>query len=52
MSIGYRAVVACGWVVNNAEVCKLDDDVCEDLMEYETLIRQNCYIANSDYIYV
>lgn len=52
MSVDYRAVVACGWVVNDAEVRQLDDDVREDLMDYETLIRQNGWSDNSDYIYV
>ena len=52
MSVDYRAVVACGWVVSDAEVCQLDDDIREDLMDYETLICQNCYTDNSDYIYV
>ena len=52
MSVDYRAVVACGWVVSDAEVRQLDDDVREDLMDYETLIRQNGWSDNSDYIYV
>lgn len=52
MSVDYRAVVACGWVVSDAEVRQLDDDIREDLMDYETLIRQNGWSDNSDYIYV
>ena len=52
MSVDYSAVVACGWVVSDAEVRQLDDDVREDLIDYETLIRQNSYTTNSDYIYV
>ena len=52
MSVDYRAVVACGWVVSDAEVCQLDDDIREDLMDYETLIRQNGWSVHSDYIYV
>ena len=52
MSVDYRAVVACGWVVSDAEVCQLDDDIREDLMDYETLIRQNSWSDHSDYIYV
>ena len=52
MSVDYSAVVACGWVVSDAEVRQLDDDIREDLMDYETLICQNSYTANSDYIYV
>ena len=52
MSVDYRAVVACGWVVSDAEVRQLDDDVREDLIDYETLIRQNGWSDNSDYIYV
>ena len=52
MSVDYRAVVACGWVVSDAEVCQLDDDIREDLIDYETLIRQNSWSDHSDYIYV
>ena len=52
MSIGYRAVAACGWIVSDAEVCQLDDDIREDLMDYETLICQNGWSDHSDYIYV
>ena len=52
MSVDYRAVVACGWVVSDAEVCQLDDDIREDLMDYETLICQNSWSDHSDYIYV
>ena len=52
MSVDYRAVVACGWVVSDAEVRQLDDDIREDLMDYETLIRQNGWSDHSDYIYV
>ena len=52
MSVDYRAVVACGWVVSDAEVCQLDDDIREDLMDYETLICQNGWSDHSDYIYV
>ena len=43
MSVDYRAVVACGWVVSDAEVRQLDDDIREDLMDYETLIQLVCF---------
>lgn len=52
MSVEYRAVAACGWIVSDAEVRQLDGDMYDELIDYETLIRQNRWIANSDYIYV
>ena len=52
MSVDYRAVVACGWIVSDSEVRKLDDDVRDDLMDYETLICHNGWSDHSDYIYV
>ena len=52
MSVDYRAVVACGWIVSDSEVRQMDDNVREDLMDYETLICQNGWSDHSDYIYV
>lgn len=52
MSVDYRAVVACGWIVSDAETRQLNDDILEELIDDGILIRQNYYIENSDYIYV
>lgn len=52
MSVEYRAVVSCGWIVNNDEVRQLDDDVYDELIDYKTLICQNGWVGHSDYVYV
>lgn len=52
MSVEYRTVVSCGWIVNNDEVRQLDDDIYEEMVDYETLICQNDWSGGSDYVYV
>ena len=52
MSIEYRAVVTCGWIVSRDEVSQLDDDIYDELVDYETLICQNGWGGHSDYVYV
>lgn len=52
MSVEYRAVVSCGWIVSGDEVSQLDDDIYDELVDYETLIRQNGWSGHSDYVYV
>lgn len=52
MSVEYRAVVACGWIVSGDEVRQLDDDIYDELIDYETLICQNGWSGHGDYIYV
>lgn len=52
MNVEYRAVVACGWIVSGDEVRQLDDDIYDELIDYETLICQNGWSGHSDYIYV
>lgn len=52
MSVEYRAVVTCGWIVSRDEVSQLDDDIYDELVDYETLICQNGWGGHSDYVYV
>ena len=52
MSVDYRAIVACGWIVSDAEVHQLDDYIHEELLDCEILICQNAYAEISSYIYV
>ena len=52
MSVEYRAVVSCGWIVSNDEVRHLDNDIYDELVDYETLICQNRWDSYSGYIYV
>lgn len=52
MSIDYRSVVYCGWVINSDEISQLNDNVYENLMDSGTLMPQNGWTGDSLYAYV
>lgn len=41
MSVEYRAVVSCGWVVSSDEVRQLDDDIYDELTSNYMLVCQD-----------
>lgn len=52
MSVESRSILAQGWIVDNAEVQDLDDEVRENLIDNGILICQNSWAKNSGYLYV
>lgn len=52
MSVEYRTVVSCGWVVSSDEVCQLDDGIYEELTDNDMLICQDGWVGDSDYVYI
>lgn len=52
MSVEYRAVVSCGWVVSSDEVRQLDDDIYNELTDNDMLVCQNGWAGDSNYVYV
>ncbi len=52
MSVEYRAVVSCGWIVDRDEVRQLNEDIYEELIDNDMLICQNGWAGDSDYVYV
>jgi hypothetical protein len=52
MSVEYCSVLAQGWIVDDAEVQNLDDEVRENLIDNGILVCQNSWTKNSDYLYV
>lgn len=52
MSVEYRAQVVYGWVIDTrTEIKTLDKKTFEELKDNETLILQNDFDSNSNYIY-
>lgn len=52
MSVEYRAQVVYGWVIDTrTEIGALDKKTFEELKDNETLILQNDFDSNSNYIY-